>query len=94
MLIRLHSVESGNGKVFHFHTQQGHCDRHNACHTPGVRMACNAFHSIKAVSARSATCGWAYRPVGINSKGTMPPVGHTGTPNSLWLCYQPRFLNG
>jgi len=40
-------VESSNWKVFY--TQQGHCDRHNASHTPRARMVCSAFHSIKAV---------------------------------------------
>jgi len=32
-----------------FYTQQGHFDWHNACHTPGARMVCSAFHSTKAV---------------------------------------------
>jgi len=28
-----------------FYTQQGHCDWHNVCLTPGARMVCSAFHS-------------------------------------------------
>ena len=33
---RLCSGGSSNYKVFY--TRQGHCDRHNVCHTPGARM--------------------------------------------------------
>ena len=40
-------VENSNCKVFY--TQQGHCDWHNVCHTPGARMVSSAFHSTKAV---------------------------------------------
>ena len=32
-----------------FYTQQGHCDWHNVCHTPGARLVSSAFHSTKAV---------------------------------------------
>jgi len=60
-------VEGSNRKVFY--TQQGHCDRHNACHTPRARMMCSASHSIKAVISQVGALWTAY---GIDCKGTMP----------------------
>jgi len=48
-----------------FYTEQEHCDR---------RTGWCAVHSTSSrlLSARSVPCGRAYRPVGIDCKGTMP----------------------
>jgi len=61
-------VQYSNCKVFY--TQQGHCYRHNACHTP-PKQGWYAVHSTpsRLLSARSVPCGWAYKPMGIDSKG-------------------------
>ena len=41
-------VEIATVRSFIVYTQQGHCDWHNVCHTPGARMVSSAFHSTEA----------------------------------------------
>ena len=38
-----------------FYIQQGNCDWHNVCHTPGARMvcSCSTFHSVKMSACRN-----------------------------------------
>ena len=66
---RSSSADSALEEGSNFYTQQGHYDRHNACHTPRARMMCSASHSIKSVISQVGALWTAY---GIDCKGTMP----------------------
>jgi len=63
-------VESIKYKVVY--TQGGIVTDYNACHAPEARIVCSAFHSIKAIVSQFGALRTAYRPMGIDCKGTTP----------------------
>ena len=61
----------GNNTCKVFYIQQGHCDRHKDCHTPGARMVCSAFHSIKVVVSQVGAL-W----MGLQARGGLTVKAH------------------